>query len=525
MKVAEELSRLFASAGVHEIFGNPGTTELPFLEHLSQRYYLTLHDAIAVGAADGLAQVRRSVAVANLHAAPGLGNSIAFLDSARRNRSPVVVTVGQQDLRHLDQRPLLSGDFESMVAGLVKYSHEVRGAGEVAESVRRAVHHALEPPMGPVLLSLPMNVMEEEAGEDPARLTLRPASSDPPPLEGLEAAADRIRGASSPALVVGYEVDLFDAFAEVAELAARLLAPVYAEPICSRAPVPSGFPYLVADLLPQSALIGSILGAHDLVVLVGADLTLYPYSAAPLVPGERMIYLGADPSVPAKLGCERVIGPLRAVLAGLVPKLPVATRTFHRTPDFGRANRVARAAPRMGGDFVVDAVKRAFRGYTVIDESVSLIPTVKSIGFYEGKDSYFSSRSQQLGWGLAAAIGITLERPRTVVLIGDGALEYSVPALWTLARYRIPAKIVVVNNGGYNILKSYSKANHPRITNAEYLSVPGIDVEALATAYGLEARTVDRSEHLDRALAELREEAGPALLNVEMDRTVPDLFS
>lgn len=521
MKAAEALSQMLATLGVREVFGNPGTTELPFLEHLAQPYYLTLHDAIAVGAADGLAQVRRSVAVANLHAAPGLGNSIAFLDSARRNRSPVVVTVGQQDLRHIDHAPLLAGDFESMVVGIVKYSHEVHRPDEVADALHRAVRHALDPPMGPVLLSLPMNVMEADA--DPPGPV--PAASPSEPIEGVDAAAARIRAARSPALVVGYEVDLYDAFAEVVALAHRLGAPVYAEPICSRAPVPADLPNFVGDLLPQSAMIGSVLGEHDLVLLIGADLTLYPYSAAPLVPGERIVYFGSDPSVPAKLRCERVLGPLRSVLAELLPHLPSSSRTFRRPPDFGGANRVARAAPRMGGEFVVEAVRRAFRGYTIVDESVSLIPTLKSFGFYEGRDSYFSSRSQQLGWGLAASIGISLERPKTVVVIGDGALEYSVQALWTLARYHLPVKVVVVNNGGYNILKSYSKANHPGIANAQYLSVPGIDVDALATAYGLEARTIDRSEHLDRALVELREETGPALLNVEMDRTVPDLFS
>ncbi len=521
MKAAETLSQLFGTLGIREVFGNPGTTELPFLEHLAQRYYLTLHDALAVGAADGHAQVRRSVAVANLHAAPGLGNSIAFIDTARRNHSPVIVTVGQQDLRHLDQGPLLAGDFESMVAGIVKYSHEVHAPGELAESVRRAVRHALEPPMGPVLLSLPMNVMEADAEVEPGH----PASEPPSPREGLGTVAERIRSASSPVLVVGYEVDLFDAFAEVEKLAARLGAPVYAEPICSRAPVSADLPNFAGDLLPQSAMIGSVLGDHDLVVLVGADLTLYPYSSAPLVPGERIVYLGSDPSVAAKFRCDHILGPLRSVLEALLSEVPDSGRSFRRPPDFARANRVARAAPRLGGEFIMDAVRRAFTGYTLVDESVSLIPTLKSFGFYAGKDSYFSSRSQQLGWGLAASIGIVLERPKTVVVVGDGALQYSVQALWTLARYRLPVKVVVVNNGGYNILKSYSKANHPRIVNAEYLSVPGIEVEALANAYGLEARTIDRPEHLDRALVELREEAGPGLLNIEMDRTVPDLFS
>ena len=520
MKIAARLSEILRARGVTEVFGNPGTTELPFLEGLGQRYVLTLHDALAVGAADGAAQVTRSVAVANLHAAPGLSNSIGFIDTARRNRSPVLVTVGQQDLRHLEQKPLLSGEFESMVHGLVKYSHEVRRGEELEEALERAVEHALAPPMGPVLLSLPMNVMEGTA--TPAA---RAARERPAPVGDPRKISERLRGATHPALVVGYEVDVYDAFPEVAELAHRLGAPVYAEPICSRAPIPDGLPNFAGDLLPQSAYIGVTLGGHDLVLLVGADFTLYPYSAAPLLPGDRLAYLGSDESVPEKLHCDRALGNLKQLLQALLPGLPASGRSFRRPPDFGRANRVARAAPRMGGEFVADAVHRVFRDYTVVDESVSLIPTMKSVGFYRGKDSYFSSRSQQLGWGLAASIGIGLHRPKTALVIGDGALQYSIQALWTLARYRIPTKVIVVNNGGYSILKSYSKANHPGLVTAEYFDLPGVNIEEVAEGFGVGASTVEAPDRLDRALAELRDEDGPALLNVEIDRTVPDLFS
>jgi len=520
MKVSEELSQLLDAHGVHEIFGNPGTTELPFLEGIRQRYFLTLHDSIALGAADGAAQVTRGVTVANLHAAPGLGNSIGFLDTARRNHSPVLVTVGQQDLRHADQNPLLFGDFRSMAQGLVKFFYELRQPEELEASVERAVRIALEPPMGPVLLSLPMNVLEE---------TARPVSnrieSNPTPSEDVRGISEQLRAASNPALVVGYEVDVCDAFAEVGELARRLGSPAYAEPICSRSPIPEGLPNFAGDLLPQSAYIDSTLGGHDLVVLVGADLTLYPYSAAPLLPGVRLAYLGTDPSVPGKLHCEHAFGNVKHLLGALLDGMPPTGRAFRRSPDFGRANRVARSAPRMGGEFVVDAIRRAFPDFTVVDESVSLIPTMKSVGFYHGKDSYFSSRSQQLGWGLAASIGIALRRPKTVVVVGDGALQYSVQSLWTLARYRIPTKVVVVNNGSYAILKSYSKANHPGLANAPYLELPGVDVPAIARGYGVDASTVEAPERLDRALAELRDRDGPALLNVLVDRTVPDLFS
>jgi len=458
--------------------------------------------------------------VANLHAAPGLGNAIGFIDGARRNRSPVLLTVGQQDLRHIEYEPLLYGHFESMVKGLVKYSHEITTPSEVGPAIDLAFRHALEPPRGPVLLSLPMDVMEAVglAPEAPPA----PRSS---PAEPVEAIAERLVAASHPALVVGYEVDVDDAFREVAELATKLGVPVYAEPFCSRAPITLPLPNYAGDLLPAAALIDSALGDHDLILLVGADLTLYPYTAAPLLPGKQVIYLGSDPTVAHKLHAIHAWGNLKDQLRRLLPLLPGTTRSFQRPTDFGRANRVARAAPTLGGVYVLDAAARLFADHTIVDEAVSLTPTLKSLDVYHGRSSYFASRSGQLGWGLAASIGLGLRLPKLLAVVGDGALQYTVQSLWTFARYRIPVKVLVLNNGSYAILRSYSRAFHPTLTDADYLQVAGIDVEALAKGYGVPARSVDRADRLGEGLSWLREAPGPALLDVAIDRRVPDLFS
>jgi benzoylformate decarboxylase len=518
-KVADQFSDALARRGVREIFGNPGTTELPFLEGVHQRYYLTLHDSIAAAAADGLAQATGSVAVANLHAAPGLGNSIGFIDTARRNRSPVLLTVGQQDLRHADHEPLLQGNFESMVAGLVKYSHEVRSASEVSSAIALAFRHAMEPPRGPVLLSLPMDVMESLGM--PSEETV----GSPAPLrESVEEVARRLRAATNPVIVAGYEVDVDAAFGEVAQLAAKLGAPIFAEPLCSRAPVALPLPHFAGDLLPASALIDASLGDHDLVLLVGADLTLYPYTPVPLLPGKDVIYIGSDPTVAHKLHAAHAWGNVKDQLTRLLPLLPEATRSFHRPPDFGRANRIARAAPTLGGVYVLDAAARLFSDHTIVDEAVSLTPTLKSLNVYHGHLSYFASRSGQLGWGLAAAIGLGLRLPKILVVVGDGALQYTIQSLWSLARYRIPVKVLVVNNQSYAILRSYSKAFHASLTDADYLKLPAVDIEALAKGYGVPSRGVDRSAGLDDGLRWLREESGSALLNVSIDPRVPDLF-
>lgn len=406
-----------------------------------------------------------------------------------------------------------------MVAGLVKYSHEVSSATDVGPAFDLAFRHAMEYPRGPVLLSLPMDVMEE-AG----------LASDPAPesragvAEDTEAIAERINAAAHPVIVAGYEVDTFDAFAELAELAKRLGAPVYAEPLCSRAPVALPYGAFAGDLLPASALINSVLGDHDLVLLLGADLTLYPYTPVPLLPGKELVYLGSDPSVANRLHAAHAWGDLKQQLTQLLPQIAPSTRAFRRPMDLGRPNRVARAAPTLGGVYVLDAAARRFADHTIVDEAVSLTPTLKSMGVYHGHRSYFASRSGQLGWGLAASIGLGRRLPKILVVVGDGALQYTVQGLWTLVHYGIPVKVLVVNNQSYAILRSYSKSFHAALTDADYLRVGGIDIESLGRGYGLPVRTVSRSSDLDEALQWLRDSPGPALLNVMIDPSVPDLF-
>src|SRR4051795_13610111 len=156
--------------GVRHVFGNPGSTELPLLDALAGAddigYVLALQEATAVGMADGYAQATGRPAFLNLHTSAGLGNAMGNLTNARANRTPLVVTAGQQDYRHIVTDPLLSGPLVQIAEGAVTWAHETRTAGEVGPILRRAFHRAAGAPAGPVVVALPMDQMDEEV--DPA---------------------------------------------------------------------------------------------------------------------------------------------------------------------------------------------------------------------------------------------------------------------------------------------------------------------------------------------------------------------
>src|SRR5882724_8071965 len=199
----------FVAHGVRHIFGNPGTTETPLLDSLPAypqiEYVMALHEGVAVGAASFYAQASRRVSVANLHVAPGLGNGIGAIYGALKANSPLIVTAGQQDTRMRLGNPVLGHDLVAMAAPVTKWSVQIERADEIAAVLRRAFKVATDAPKGPVFVSLPINVMEQETSVEaiaPDRLW-RAAAPDP---RGVAEIASALLQSQSPVIVAGDDV-------------------------------------------------------------------------------------------------------------------------------------------------------------------------------------------------------------------------------------------------------------------------------------------------------------------------------
>ena len=217
MRVAAVLMEILRRSGVRHLFGNPGTTELPFLDALPDsglEYVVALQEATAVAAADGYAQASGQVGVVNVHVAPGVANGLSILHNAARSKTPLLVTAGQQDTRFLLHEPILSGDLVQLTEQFTKWSYEVRRADEAPSALRRALKLALTPPTGPVFLSLPMDLMAEvvdDAGDAAPAL----ASLTRPEASALQRAAEILGAAKSPVIIAGDGVARAGASAQV----------------------------------------------------------------------------------------------------------------------------------------------------------------------------------------------------------------------------------------------------------------------------------------------------------------------
>jgi len=549
MNVAAVLMEILRAAGVRYLFGNPGTTELPFLDALPDsglQYVLGLQEATAVAAADGFAQASGQVGVVNVHVAPGLANSLSILHNAARSKTPLLVTAGQQDTRFLMDEPILAGDLVRMAEQFTKWSYEIRRAEEAPVALRRALQVALTPPTGPVFLSLPMDLMGpavEDAGAGPTPIAARTR----PEPEAVARAAELLAGARAPIVIAGDGVARAHAVAEMTALAELAGARVHGEPVYRRTNIAGDHALWRGGLFPSPVGVRKALEECDVLLIVGANVfTWFLHTeGAPFPRGLRVIQIDDDPweigrSYPVSLGIAADPQTTLAELASaLRARMTEAERraAAARVEKIGaaRADVVARVRAAAQAEADRTPIGQAHLMHTlagllprdavVVDESATSLPFVLRYVPFSTPGSFYGGKTGTLGWGMGAAIGVQLgsQGRKVVATIGDGSLMYAPQALWTAAHYQLPITYVVPNNSSYAILKSgmlsLDLASAKRgIYPGMDLVEPTIDYVGLARSLGVRAERVEKPGTLHEVLAACLAHPGPTLVDVTIDR-------
>jgi benzoylformate decarboxylase len=543
---SDALLDVLRTEGVRHIFGNPGSTELPLMDALVDaddlRYVLALQEATAVGMADGYAQATGRPAFLNLHTSAGLGNAIGNLTNAQANVTPLVVTAGQQDYRHIVADPLLAGDLVGLAAPVSKWAHEVRTLDELGTILRRAFHDATAPPAGPVFVSIPMSTLEEEgeAPVPPKSAIVRRSVAD-----GLEELAAVLTdpAVGKLAIIVGDEVAASGAQAEVAAMAEALGAPVFASPLHSTGVFPPDHPLWAGMLYPAAAMIRASLGAFERVFLVGGRaFMVYPYTDGPPLPdGTDLVQLATDPATLGRTYAVRlgVSGDPKRTLAALLPYLQARSDASAAADalDAGRARRRAEidqleatALDRYGPApldpmAAAHALVRAVPdGTIVVDEAITTGLYVRGFHHWTEPGRYFFCKGGGLGWGMPAALGVALAHGGEVpvlCVVGDGSAMYSPQALWTAAHEQLPVVFAVVNNRQYLILKSNLRGMKGRSAETERfvamdLVDPPVDYVGLAGALGVPATRLDHAGDIGDAVRGALAAGGPHLFELPL---------
>jgi benzoylformate decarboxylase len=513
------------SFGIKKVFGNPGSTELPFLSDWPGDidYVLGLQEASVIGMADGYAQATRNAAFVNLHSAAGVGNALGNVYTAHRNQTPMVITAGQQARSLLPLQAFLQAERASeFPRPYVKFSVEPARAEDVPAAIARAYYVAMQPPCGPTFVSVPIDDWTHPAQPVEARSVSRELGPD---ADAMHALARALSKSKRPALVVGPAVDRALAVNLMVDVAEKTKAAVWISPFSSRCSFPERHPQFAGHLHASPGQLSDALRAHDLVVVIGAPVfTFHVEGHAPIFDGTTPIFqITDDPAAAAVTPSgTSIIATMKPALTMLWALLPETKREVFKGRTLPPAPKAADPIP---AEFLLHTLSTLMPdNAVVVEEAPSHRPLMHKYLPMRGQDSFVTMASGGLGYGLPASVGIALARPdvRTVCIVGDGSALYSIQALWTAAQRKLPLTVVVINNAGYGAMRSFSQVMQVR--NVPGLDLPGIDFVAIAQGLGCDAVRIDKVSELPDALTRGLAFDGVSLIEVMVDFAVPLLY-
>ncbi len=539
--VREVTYDLLRAHGLTTIFGNVGSTEQPFLANFPPdfRYILGLQEASVVAMADGFAQATRQPALVNLHSGAGLGNGMGALLTAFQNKTPLIITAGQQTREMLLLEPYLTNvDPTTMPRPWVKWAYQPVRAQDVPAAFMRAIATALQPPAGPVFLSLPLDDWDKPA-DGPAVVRTVGTRVAPDPAR-LHKFADMIRHASSPVLIYGADIARGNGWNEAVALAEALNAPVWVAPAPERAPFPEDHP-LYSGVLPfAKGPLTDKLEGHDLALVVGAPVfRYYPYVPGPYLPsGMRLLHISDDPAETGRAPVgDSLVGD--AVLSLEMLKHVLVDHTPSSGKPRARLQHRMHPAPvplangghsgRLSAAQVFAALNEIRPAHAVlVEESPSNVADLHKAWPITEPDTFYTFASGALGWDLPASVGIALAerdsgRNRPVIAImGDGSTQYSIQSLWNATQLRLPLLIVILRNEEYAILKSFAILE--RTPGVPGLDLPGMDFVSIAKGYGCDAMHLANLDAIKEAADKAWTKDVPTVLEIPISREVPPLI-
>jgi benzoylformate decarboxylase len=549
----------FLADGIHYMFGNPGTSEEGFLDALNQypdlKYILTLQESVAVMAADGYARATKKPALVQIHSTPGLGNAIGALYQAKRGHSPLVVIGGDAGIKYQAMDAQMAGNLVAFAEPVTKWSTMVMEPSSLLRVLRRAIKIAATPPMGPVYVCLPMDILDAPVVEE-VTPTSFPSTKVVPDEELLKTAATLLAGAQKPMIFVGDGVAYSGAQDELTRVAELLGAEVW-EADAGELNMSYVHP------LYQGAT-GHMFGYQSLPILSRGDVNLvcgtyivpevFPALGNVFAAGAKVIHIDLNAyeiakNHPVDLG---MVSDPKLTLAKLAIILEAVMTSDHkeaarvRTAEIAEAKAARRNFELKADQQIRDSVPLHLCRFTeelatylpedaiIFDEAITNSPAITRYIQPTKPSHYFLTRGGSLGVGIPGAIGAKLANPDKTVIgfVGDGGAMYTIQALWSAARHNIDVKFVICNNRSYRILQSNVLAywQERGIPEHEYplsfdLSKPELRFDEMARSMGVSGIRVEKPQEIAPAIQKALAHKGPFLIDLVLEGDVhPDLI-
>ncbi len=527
---------LLKDEGVTHMFGNPGTTELPIMdaltEHQDMNYLMSMQESLVVYMAEGYSRVTQKLSACNVHVAPGLGNALGAIYAAKFANTPIIITAGQQEQGHGLTEPLLYDELVPMATPLVKWAVEVSRLEDLPRIIRRAAKIALSHPMGPVFISLPGDILNEEA-EINLGFRTRVDNDVVPSQMTLNKIIERILKSNNPVIISGHEISAFNAFKEAGEFASLIGAPVYQQTVQYGAHFFSEHPNFLGPLNRNQKQVRETLSEYDLLIVLGADvLRMSVWSPLEPLPEEMpIIQIGLNDwemgkNFPTELAVRSNVKETLSVLNKEIKKLnknEFFSSAKNRSLKLKKINWTAKREklvqklsaqisnedkinPSWMIKLIVDIMSK---DTIIVEEGLLSTRDLPNLLPYRDPLSLVGMASGGIGWGVPAACGIQAAYPERdiIAIIGDGSSMYSIQALWTAANQNLPVNYIICDNGGYGIIKErlYDFHNNKNFIGMDFKN-PEVDFVNLGNSLGVNSVLIESYD-------EFCEELKKAILN------------
>ena len=475
--------------------------------------------------ADGYAQATGKPALLNLHTSAGTGNGMGNIMTAFQNKTPLIITVGQQTREMAICDPLLTNRDETMLPKpYVKWAYEPKRAEDVPRAIMRAYALALQPPAGPVYVSIPLDDWDKEAlGPADVRTVSSRVGPDPDRLKDFAA---RMSAAKSPVLVYGAEVEKSGGWDVGVALAEKLNAPVWRAPAAERACFPETHPLFQGELVSAMLPLSHELAGHDLIIVIGAPVfRYYPFVLGPVLPeGAKVLQITEDPTdAGSALVGDSLLSDAKLAIDGLLGLVSDGKARTAPAPRQVQKTLPATAGSPLTANEVYAALSEVRpEGAIVVQESPSNYneflrwwPSIEPA-------AYYTYASGGLGHNAPSSVGVALAQRKlgtnrpVIALIGDGALQYSIQCLSAAAHHKLKVIFIIPCNGEYAILKEFAELE--KTPNVPALDLPFLDINSLAKGYGCSTTEASTKEEIQEAFKKALTEEGPTVITIPIKR-------
>ncbi|MGA7110419.1 MAG: benzoylformate decarboxylase [Terracidiphilus sp.] len=534
LTVYDATYNLLRKLGLTTIFGNPGSTEQPFLKNFPKdfEYVLGLQEASAVAMADGFAQATGKPALLNLHTVAGTGNGMCNIMTAFQNKTPLIITAGQQTREMLLFEPLLTNrDETNLPKPWVKWAYQPARPQDVPGVMMRAYTVAMQPPAGPVYVSIPLDDWDKPAlGEAVVRTASSRYSPDP---ERLAQFAEKIQKSKNPVLLYGPEIERAGGWDAGVEFAERLRAPVYMAPLSEKASFPQTHPQFRGMAPMAIGPLSKKLRGHDLIIVIGAPIFRY----YPSVPGDylpeaaELLQITNDPyDASTAIVGDSLLSDSKLALDALNHAVPeVKSRPVPAVPHIKPSLPSPPNSPLTAIEAFAALSELRPSDAILVHETGSNFGDLAQCWPTTQPGSFYTFASGGLGWGEPAAVGIAIAQKKlgtrrpVIAVIGDGAFQYSVQSLYTAVQQRLKLIYIVPCNDGYVILQEFAVLE--KTPNVPALDVPGLDIVTTAKAFGCVGVAANTTEEIKAAFKTALSADGPTVIAIRIAKQVRPLIA